>query len=285
LRKRPDKPEAYQETLRRAEPLIRRGAIPQISNLPLHNQLSMRTPFIFASNASFKEVYDKPVEAQIKIYCDPNFRRAFREEMKAPRVFSGKWDLVHVQSVSKSSLKPLEGKSVAEIARERGKDPLETFFDLPVEDNLDLLYLVSLFEPMPELFGDSRTLLGVSDGGAHVDQICDAGYSTDLIGTSVRDIGTLSLELAVKRMTSEPAQFFGIRDRGRLAPGLAADLVIFDFNTIRSGERPEWRYDLPNGGRRLVVTAHGIEHIIVNGQVLYMGHENTGTMPGQVLRS
>ncbi len=128
-------------------------------------------------------------------------------------------------------------------------------------------------------------MLGISDGGAHVDQLCSAGYCTDLIGTFVRDRQVLSLERAVKRITSDPAAFFGMNDRGRLAPGLAADIVLFDYNKIASAGRPEMLNDLPGGGKRLVVRAQGINYTIVNGEILYDNEKHTGRLPGRALRS
>ena len=86
-------------------------------------------------------------------------------------------------------------------------------------------------------------------------------------------------------VSSEPADFFGLRDRGQLAAGMAADIVLFDYHTIGSGKRPEMRYDLPGGGRRLVMPAHGVHSTIVNGAVLYEDGKHTGALPGQVLRS
>jgi N-acyl-D-aspartate/D-glutamate deacylase len=186
-------------------------------------------------------------------------------------------------------LKPLEWRSVAAIARERGGDPLDTFFDLAIEDDLNLTYMMPLLdineERVARKFSDPRTMIGISDGGAHVDMLCNAGYPTYLIGTFVRDRQALPLELAVKRITSEPAKFFGIADRGALAPGMAADIAIFDFDAIGSPERPEIRNDLPGGGRRLVTQARGIEYTIVNGKVLYERGVHTGALPGRVLRS
>ena len=100
----------------------------------------------------------------------------------------------------------------------------------------------------------------------------------------MRDKQALSVEHAVRRITAEPAQFFGINDRGALRVGLAADITVFDLNTIDSPERPEVRQDLPGGGRRLVTQAEGIQYTIVNGQVLYEGQRQTGVLPGQVIR-
>jgi N-acyl-D-amino-acid deacylase len=186
-------------------------------------------------------------------------------------------------------LKTAEWQSVDEIARRRAADPLDVFFDLAIEDSLELVYMVPLLDINEERvalkFSDPRTMIGISDGGAHVDMLCNAGYPTYLLGTFVRDRQALPLERAIQRITSEPAHFFGINDRGLLRPGMAADIAIFDFNTVGSPERPEVRHDLPGGGRRLVTQADGMKYTIVNGTVLYEDKRHTGAMPGQVVRS
>ncbi len=289
LLNRDDKPEACQETLREVEPLIKRGGIPQVTCRPLMVQIDLRSPFIFANMPSWSGVFNQPPEAQMRLYRESGFRNAFREELKTPRIFSGNWSRLEVKEVSNPRLKPLEGRTVDEIARERGADGLDTFLDLALEDELKLQYSMALFngneERIPELITDPRTMIGLSDGGAHVDMLCDAGYCTYLLGTWVRDKGAMKLEHAIKRITSEPADFFGIAGRGRLGAGRPADIVLFDYATVGSDKRPEMRNDLPGGGRRLVVQARGIQYTIVNGQVLYEEGRHTGAMPGQVLRS
>ncbi|MEW6301663.1 MAG: amidohydrolase family protein, partial [Thermodesulfobacteriota bacterium] len=112
-----------------------------------------------------------------------------------------------------------------------------------------------------------------------------AGYCTYLLGTWVRDKGVLTVEQAIKRITSEPAAFYGMTRRGTIQTGMAADLVIFDLHTVGSKKRGEMRTDLPGGGRRLVMPARGVEYTVVNGQVLYAHGQHTGALPGQVLRS
>ena len=118
------------------------------------------------------------------------------------------------------------------------RDPLDTFLDLALEDDLNIQYTMAQYheEGIGQLIGDPRTMIGLSDGGAHVDMLCDAGYCTYLLGKWVRERQALTLELAVKRITSEPADFFGIQRRGRLRPGLAADVTIFDYNTVGFGQ-------------------------------------------------
>jgi N-acyl-D-aspartate/D-glutamate deacylase len=132
---------------------------------------------------------------------------------------------------------------------------------------------------------DPRTLIGLSDAGAHLDMLCECGYPTYLLGHWVREKGTLTLERAVQRITSEPADFFGFEDRGRLKAGAAADIVIFDEQTIDSPIRPSLVKDLPAGGTRLYCKAEAISETIVNGAVLYRNGRHTGAYPGQVLRS
>lgn len=289
LLNRDDLPEACQDTLRQAASLIRRGGVPQVTCRPLIIQIELRNPFIFANLASWNPVFNQPKEVQAKIYRDTNFRNAFREALKKPDIFSGKWERLEVKEVFNPAMKPLEGRSVADIAKERGKDGVDTFLDLALEDDLDIQFTMALFnaneDRIPELISDPRTMVGLSDGGAHVDMLCDAGYATYMLGTWVRERSAMTLERAVQRITSEPADYFGIKGRGRLSPGMAADVAIFDFNTVGSARRGEMRSDLPGGGRRLVMPARGIEYTVVNGEVLYEHGKVSDTLPGQVLRS
>jgi N-acyl-D-amino-acid deacylase len=286
---RDDMPDLAQQTLKKAEPLIRRGGIPQVTCRPLIIQINLRAPFIFANLDCWNPVFNQPAEAQAKVYRDPKFRDAFREALKRPAVFNGKWERLEIKEVQNRAFQPLLGKTVAEVARERGCDGVDAFLDLALEDNLGMEFTMELFnadeERIPELITDPRVLVGLSDGGAHVDMLCDAGYCTYLLGRWVREKQVMTLEHAIKRITSEPADFFGIKTRGRLLPGMAADVTVFDYNTVGSNKRGEMRNDLPGSGRRLVMPARGIEHVVVNGQQLYNEGKLSGAMPGQVLRS
>ena len=181
------------------------------------------------------------------------------------------------------------GRTVASIAAERNADPVDTFLDLAIEDQLRMQFNYELFNSdesrIPDLITDPRTMIGLSDGGAHVDSLCDAGYCTYLLGTWVRDNAVMSLERAVQRITTEPAALFGITERGRIAPGLAADFAIFDLATVGSDKTGFMRNDLPGSGRRLVVPARGIEYTIVNGDILFKQGCDTGIRNGKVIRS
>jgi len=286
---RDDISEAVRDTLRRAAPMIKKGARPQTSPLPLTREINMRNPFSFAAFPSWKRLFEDTTEqAQIAVYKDQAFRDQFREELKNPLAF-GNWERITLHEAQANSLKHLEGLTVAEMARAQGKDAVDTFLDTVVADNLYCEFTMASFntrvDRMAELLNDPSILIGLGDGGAHVDMLCDCGYPTYLLGTWVRERGVLSIEQAVRRLTSDPADFFGISDRGRLQPGLAADIVIFDPDTIGSGNRGERRYDLPGGGKRMVMPSQGVLYTLVNGDVVYADGKIVGSGSGQILRS
>ena len=285
LRKFIDQPDSYKEILRVADGPIRRGAKPQLATMPLVAEMGLRLPPIsFAPYRSWKGAFNATPDELRAFYSNREFREAFREELRRPGIFSDSWDRLTVNQVKNPAMRVLEGKTVEEIARQRGKDELDTFFDLVLEDDLDLRYMMIRTEVPTELLDDPRVLIGESDGGAHVDQFCTAGYCTDMIGTWVRDKQVLSLERAVARMTAEPADFFGIRNRGRLLPGAAADIAVFNYDEVGACP-PETVYDLPGGGRRIIMKSRGMEHVVVNGRVTFEGNKFTGEMPGRVARS
>ena len=283
----PRHPERALETLKRLEPLINRGGIPQVLCKPFSAQLDLRNPFSFADNESWGRVFNQPVEAQKRIYGDPEFRRQFRDSLKRPHLFMGHWHRVEILEATNPALKQYEGKTVQEVAEMRGADGLDTFLDLAMEDDLNLQYIMQQYheEGIQQLISDPRTMIGLSDGGAHVDMLCDAGYATYLLGNWVRKREAVTLEFAIKRITSEPANFFGIRERGQLKQGWKADITVFDQNTVNSARRAKMAYDLPGGGRRLVMPAEGIEYTIVNGRMSYEHGKQSGALAGEVIRS
>jgi len=286
---RDDLPEAARETLRKVRPLIAKGARPQTSPLPLTREVNMRNPFGFAGFPSWKRLFvDKSKEAQAAVYRDVNFRNQFREDLKRPASF-GNWARITLHEVKSAHLKKYEGKTVAEIAAEQGKDGVDALLDITLEDDLENEFTIQSYnnrvDRMAEILNDRSVLLGLGDGGAHLDMLCDSGYPTYVLGTWVRERKVLTLEEAVRRMTSDPADFFGIKDRGRLKPGLAADVVIFSEKEIGSGGRPERLYDLPGGAKRMVMRSRGVEMTLVNGAVTWEKGALTGAAAGKVLRS
>ncbi len=289
LLNRDDDPEAVQNTLRDNADLIERGSVPQCTCRPFIVQIDLRTPFIFANMECWNPVLNRTPEEQIAILSEAGFRAAFKEALKRPLIFSSRWEVMTILEVASPAMASYVGRNIAEIAAERGADPVDTFLDVAIEDGLGTQFNYELFNSdesrIPELITDERLMIGLSDGGAHVDSLCDAGYCTYLLGTWVREQGVMSLERAVQRITTEPAALFGITQRGRIAKGLAADFAIFDLETVGSDKTGEMRHDLPGGGRRLVVPARGVEYTLVNGQVLFEQGRDTGVRSGQVLRS
>jgi N-acyl-D-aspartate/D-glutamate deacylase len=286
---REDIPEAVRDTLRRAAPMIAKGARPQTSPLPLTREVDMHNPFSFAPFPSWKRVYeDMSKQAQKAVYADPAFRNQFREDLKNPTSIVD-WERVTLHEARLPELKRFEGMTIAEIARAEGKDGVDTLLDLTLADDLELEFTITTFntrvDRMAELLNNPAVLIGLGDGGAHVDMLCDSGYPTYLLGTWVREREVLSLPEAVRRLTSDPADLFGIRDRGRLRPGLAADVTIFDPLTVGSSDRGERRYDLPGGGKRMVMPSRGVRYTIVNGVITYAEGELVGASAGTVLRS
>jgi N-acyl-D-aspartate/D-glutamate deacylase len=180
---------------------------------------------------------------------------------------------------------------VGELARERGVAPLDALLDLALSEALRTSF--SPFIPGDDeaswklraaVWRDPRTVIGASDAGAHLDMIDTFTCSTSLLATGVREKGLLSLEEAVHQLTDVPARLYGVRERGRIAPGWHADLVVFDERTVGPGP-VHTRRDLPAGAARLYAEAEGIERVFVNGTEIVRGKESTGALPGTVLRS
>ena len=182
----------------------------------------------------------------------------------------------------------LKGKSVEELAQAWGKEPLDAFLDLAVKEELNTVFGFgqnnSDRNAVAEILSSPYTVIGLSDGGAHVQFRCLVGYSTRLLGYWVRERGIMSLEQAIRRLTFDSASAFGIYDRGLLQPGLAADFVIFNPDTVKPGTQ-DVVHDLPNNGWRMRDIAEGIHYTVVNGEVLLEQGEPTGANPGHVLRN
>ncbi|HKA52693.1 MAG TPA: amidohydrolase family protein, partial [Candidatus Binatia bacterium] len=285
-----DQPQASAETLQRSEELIKRGAIPQMTCRPLIAEIEFKSGMAFSLMRAWQPAVGQPPEKLKQLYADPDFRRAVVDEISRG-VLRRNWKRVEVCDVGKPELKSLIGKTVAQIARDRGREgqEFETVLDLAIEDDLNISFTQAVFntneERLAKLINDPRPMLGLSDAGAHVNVLCDAGYCTYLLGHWVRELQAITLEYAVKRITSEPADFFGLQGRGRLSVGNAADIAIFDTETVGSPRRGTMTNDLPGGGKRLVMPATGVIHTVVNGVPVYEDGRYTGATPGEVLRS
>jgi N-acyl-D-aspartate/D-glutamate deacylase len=283
------RPGAHEEVVTRMAPLLGRDrAVPQVSCRPLRVQFTLKNPFIFATLATWGPAFNRPHAEQRALYASPDFRAAWKAEMERRRIFRGQWARITVRDAATAAVQALAGRSIAEIAAARGVEAPDALLDVALTDDLETLFDFPVLNQDPEgvrpLVTDPRFLLGLSDGGAHVDQLCDAGYATHLLGTWVREREALTLEAAVRRLTSEVAGFFGIRDRGIIAPGKAADLVLFDPGAV-GDEAPEYVHDLPGGGKRLVARARGIHAVVVGGDILYRNGADTGARAGTTLRA
>ena len=286
---RSDQPTAHRELLTNTDGLIQRGGIPQASCQPTELQFNLRNPFILGAYDVCHSLFNCSAEEQARIYADPAFRAAFRAACTAtPKAFSGQWQQTQVCKVGKPTHQAWLGKSIAELSQQAGTDPFDTFFDLALTDDLATEFSLAMLnfdlDLVEEVITDPRVLIGLSDGGAHVDMLCNAGYPTYLLGTWVRRRQAMSLERAVQRITSEPAQLFGVLDRGVIAASKAADFVVFDPDTVDAGEKVMLN-DLPGGERRFVQRAEGIHYVVVNGEVVLTHGEHSGALPGQMLRA
>jgi N-acyl-D-aspartate/D-glutamate deacylase len=285
-----DKPTASAETLQRSEALIARGGIPQMTCRPLIAEIEFKSGMAFSLMRAWQPAVGQPPEKLKQLYADPEFRSAVVAEMSRG-VLRRNWKRVEVCEVGKRELQGLVGQTVAQIAGSRGREgqEFETMLDLAIEDDLNISFAQSVFNTnearLAQLINDPRPMIGLSDAGAHVSLLCDAGYCTYLLGHWVRELNAITLEYAVKRITSEPADFFGLKGRGRLRVGNNADLAIFDPETVGSARRGTLTSDLPGGGQRLVMPATGVIHTIVNGVPVYENGRYTGATPGEVLSS
>jgi N-acyl-D-amino-acid deacylase len=282
----PGRPDFHDQTFARLGDLVKQ-AIPQVTPRPIMSQGDLKNPTMFGSFVSWQKAFNRPAAEQIALYRDPAFREAFRQELES-RQRSHMWGQMRVLEVGKPELAGHVGRTLEEIAASQGKRPVDAYFDLGIADDLDTRFQSSTFNFDPagieRLITDDRCLIGLSDGGAHVDFICDVGYATALLDIWVRQRKALSLEKAVHKLTQVPATVFGIPNRGVLAEGKVADLVLFNPDTV-TAKTPRYVYDLPCNGRRLISESEGITATFVAGVQLYDHGQHTGAMPGRILRS
>jgi N-acyl-D-amino-acid deacylase len=283
-------PDGHQRVLEETRKLQAQGidVVPQVSCRPLVVEFQFKAPFPFESLSIFKPVSQADFEGRKRIYASPEFRAEFRERSEQGAL-TGRWrDMV----ISECPGRPeLTERNVAEVAAECGLPPSDLALDLALASNLEARFRMAVANTdesvVAELLQHPTTILGLSDAGAHASQLCDACAPTHLLGHWVRETGTLSLEEGVRQLTSATADRFGIEGRGRLASGLAADVVVFDPETVGCSPLRRVR-DFPAGADRLVSDARGIHAVIVNGTPIRIENEEVvdaeGPLPGQLLR-
>ena len=264
-----------------------RGAV---AATPLVFDFSFEVPYPLEPLLAWKPIFGLKGQDMIERLRDPALRQALREELKAParRIFSGDWKLVQVLQTVRAENRQLEDRSIADIAAEQSVDPLDCMFDLAISEDLGTLFsLVALNHDetaVAKLLNHSQSLLSLSDAGAHLSFLDDSGFGLHLMGHWVRDKAIMGLPEAVRRLTSAQAEFFGIRDRGSLREGCAADLLLFDPATVGRGARSRAN-DLPADATRVVTKSCGVHGVWVNGQRVA---DEQGTvhkpLPGKLLR-
>jgi N-acyl-D-aspartate/D-glutamate deacylase len=273
-----------------------RGATVVALTLPhtMQIRLSFSHGAILDGLPGWREVFALPYEQRVAAFSDPETRRRLDAGAQSDEAgilrHLAQWDRLIFEETFASENKALEGRTVGDVARERGVSPFDALLDVVVADDLRTGLRPPIGESdadwvlRAEAWQDPRTIVGGSDAGAHLDTMCGAIYSTSMLGDGVRARGLLSWEQAVRQLTDIPARLYGLRDRGRLVPGSFADVVVFDPNAI--GHSPvRTRDDLPGGASRLYAEARGICHVLVNGTEIVRDGAFTGAVPGQVLRS
>lgn len=264
--------------------------IPQVSCRPLNFELTFAEPFIFDVMKFMNELAIEDAKspgARRRAYADPAWREKLRSEVTP--LFRQWWDRTTIAWAP--SARELEEMPLSAAAAKLGKDPVDLALDLSLDNDLQARFRVAVMnfdeKEVAELITDPHTIIALSDAGAHANQLCDACYSTYLLGHWVRDKKTFTVEQAVHNLTQRPAEMFGITDRGVLAEGRPADVVIFDPATVGPGPLKRV-YDLPAGADRLVAEANGIEAVIVNGQLVRQNNKDmvaaNDKLPGRLLR-
>ena len=285
-------PGRWKTHLSHVEETVRQGirAIPLVNPGSVVNRFTMKNCQVFRSMPTWLPILQGSDEEKMRAYQDPAIRAKLREEVDAPlgpdSTFSKRWDLMIVEETKLAKNRALDGKHIAEIAQAQGKHPMDAFLDLAVEESLETVYSLGEInmdtEAVAQILGSPYAVVGLSDGGAHVQFHSNVSNPTRLLGYWVREKKIMSLELAVRRLTFDSATAFGIYDRGLLQPGMAADIVVFDPDSVRPVPE-DVVHDFPNDGWRMRELAEGIHYTVVNGDVLMEKGTHTGSLPGRVL--
>jgi N-acyl-D-aspartate/D-glutamate deacylase len=270
-----------------------RRLIGAVSCCPLTMDFTLHSPYVFEGLAAWKPALSLKGESYKNQLRDPGFRKKVREDIQNPaagvRLFNGEWDKVYVENVRRPENRRWQQTTVAEMARATGTDPLDAMLDLAIAEDLDTEFSALLLNSdeaaVGALLRHPNSMVSLSDAGAHLTLFNDAGFGLHLLGHWVREKQLLSLEEAARKLTADPAATFGIRERGRLERGFAADLLLFDPITVNRGPKTRVR-DLPGGGTRLITPAIGVHGVWVNGVRIAdaRGATPPARLPGCLLR-
>ncbi len=262
----------------------------QVSCQPLSMDFSMRAAFPLQSLDAWQPLHGASDEDFLAIITSEGFRDRFRADLDKPqrgKLFYGDWQKVEIAMASAPEHRALEGETIAAIAGRDGRDPVDVLFDLAAEEKLETIFNAALLNAdeaaVERLLRHDAGLVSLSDAGAHLCYMCDAGYGLHLLGHWVRDKGVFDLADGIRRITSLPARLYGIIDRGEIAPGKFADLLLFDPAAVARGaiRRVD---DLPGGESRLIRDPCGVHGVWVNGTRVFDGRDYCDVPPpGHVL--
>lgn len=293
-----DDPEFTEEQLKAYDYSVAHDAciIGLVNPKPFKVWVSFKSGMAFSGLKRWNEVWGLPKEERKRALGDHAVRDQLRKEIATADLRLSQRTLVNwagyeVAQGYHPDVKKLENRNIGELALERKVDPFDLLLDIMIMDDLQTEWAVceadnsaEAWRKRADVWLDPRTILGGSDAGAHINSMVGATYSTILLGEQVRNRQLLSLEEAVRQITDVPARLYGLTNRGRIAEGWHADLVVFDPRTV--GAAPEKvRTDMPGGGRRLYSEAFGIEHVFVNGGEVVRANKATGAQTGRVMRS
>jgi N-acyl-D-aspartate/D-glutamate deacylase len=284
-------PEAVFQDLQEIQEANERGRrlLGAVSCCPLAMDFTLHSPYVFEGLDAWRPALALKGESFKAKLREKPFRDALRAELSKPahfRLFNGEWQRVHVIESARAEL---EQRSLAELAAAAGADPLDFMLELALDENLDTVYSALLLNADETAVGRMLkhpcSLVSLSDAGAHLTFFNDAGFGLHLLGHWVRERGVLTLAEAVWRLCGQPAQLFGVKERGALKPGHHADLLLFDPAVVDRG--PKRRvFDLPGGHPRLTTSAVGVHGVWVSG-VRVAGNEglcDLKELPGRLLR-
>jgi N-acyl-D-aspartate/D-glutamate deacylase len=268
----------------------------QVMSRPIGVMLGLeisQNPFV--GRPSYKAIADLPFAQKLAAFRDPAFRARILAEETADPILKHRlntWDRIFPLS-DPPDYEPPAQASVGAMAAARGVDAAGMCYDMLLEkDGKTILYRPIInysdysLDAVQTMMQHENTIMGLGDGGAHVSIICDASCPTTTITHWTRDRsrgGKLPLEWIIKRLSNDGAKALGLADRGRIAPGMKADINVIDHARL-TAHAPEVLYDLPSGGRRLVQRTEGYEATIVSGVPVQLHGEATGALPGRLVR-
>ena len=290
------RPDQWKQQMARLDETAGRGirAYPMCTPNRIVDQFTMRNTQEFRGLPVWHPICLSSPEEMLKAYADPQVRRQLHEEAidfkHGPAIGLSRtwWDYMVLREAVLPKNKQFEGKTLGQIAKAQHKGIIDCFLDLVVEEHLDTEWLHGEInvddDALAQILTYPYAIIGLSDGGAHVQFQSGFGFSTRLLSEWVREKQVMTLEHAVRRLTFESASTFGLNDRGLLHPGKVADIVIFDPDTVKPLPL-EVLHDFPTGAKRIKEPAQGIHMTIVNGQVLLEEGKHSGALPGRVLRN